>query len=111
MPEQTNSNTSDRRSISITARLKCLQLSLSGINAATIAFSSRTDKARELAKTVLKICSNSLMTIEARYRRKALVGDAEEPGALITQLSRRKDNLRAFSSTRKQSRVLSAALQ
>ncbi len=86
-----------------------------GINAATIAFLLKeTDKARELAKTVLKICEQQ----PDDYWKHATVaealvvlGDAEGARrAYLAAVNAEKDNLRAFSSTRKQARVLSRQL-
>jgi class 3 adenylate cyclase/tetratricopeptide (TPR) repeat protein len=86
-----------------------------GINAATIAFLLKeTDKANRIAKTVLEICQQQ----PDDYWKHATVaealvvlGDAEAAkSAYRAAVAAEKDNLRAFSSTRKQARVLSRQL-
>src|SRR5256885_8850713 len=86
-----------------------------GINAATIAFLLKEkDKAAGIAKTVLEICQSQ----PDDYWKHATVaealvvlGDAEEAKkAYRAAVAAEKDNLRAFSSTRKQARVLSREL-
>ena len=86
-----------------------------GINAATIAFLLKDkDKAARIARTVLEICQRQ----PDDYWKHATVaealvvlGDAEEAKkAYRAAVAAEKDNLRAFSSTRKQARVLSREL-
>jgi len=86
-----------------------------GINAATIAFLLREkDKAASIAKTVLEICQGQ----PDDYWKHATVaealvvlGDTEAArNAYRAAVSLESDNLRAFSSTRKQARVLSREL-
>src|SRR5256714_1229751 len=86
-----------------------------GINAATIAFLLKDkDKAARIARTVLEICQRQ----PDDYWKHATVaealvvlGDAEEAKkAYRAAVAGEKDNLRAFSSTRKQARVLSGEL-
>jgi len=86
-----------------------------GINAATIAFLLKeTDKANRLAETVLEICRKQ----PDDYWKHATVaealvvlGDAEgAKRAYRAAVAAETDNLRAFSSTRKQARVLSRQL-
>src|SRR5947207_984417 len=86
-----------------------------GINAATIAFLLKdTDKASRIAKTVLEICQ----TQPDDYWKHATVaealvvlGDAEgAKRAYRAAVAAESDNLRAFSSTRKQARALSRQL-
>jgi class 3 adenylate cyclase/tetratricopeptide (TPR) repeat protein len=86
-----------------------------GINAATIAFLLKeTDKANRIAKTVLEICQQQ----PDDYWKHATVaealvvlGDADAArSAYRAAVAAEKDNLRAFSSTRKQARVLSRQL-
>jgi class 3 adenylate cyclase/tetratricopeptide (TPR) repeat protein len=86
-----------------------------GINAATIAFLLREkDKAASIAKTVLEICQGQ----PDDYWKHATVaealvvlGDTEGArNAYRAAVSLESDNLRAFSSTRKQARVLSREL-
>jgi class 3 adenylate cyclase/tetratricopeptide (TPR) repeat protein len=86
-----------------------------GINAATIALLLKeTDKARRLARTVLEICQRQ----PDDYWKHATVaealvvlGDADAAkNAYRAAVASEKDNLRAFSSTRKQARVLSRQL-
>jgi len=86
-----------------------------GINAATIAFLLKeTDKANRIAKTVLEICQKQ----PDDYWKHATVAEAlvvlgDEEGAKSAYraaVAAENDNLRAFSSTRKQARVLSRQL-
>ncbi|MEY2577519.1 MAG: hypothetical protein QOI49_343 [Verrucomicrobiota bacterium] len=86
-----------------------------GINAATIAFLlNERDKADRIAKTVLEICQ----TQPDDYWKHATVaealvvlGDAEgAKSAYRAAVAAESDNLRAFSSTRKQARTLSRQL-
>jgi class 3 adenylate cyclase/tetratricopeptide (TPR) repeat protein len=86
-----------------------------GINAATIAvLLKETDKAGRIAKTVLEICEQQ----PDDYWKHATVaealvvlGDAEgAKHAYRAAVAAESDNLRAFSSTRKQARVLSRQL-
>jgi class 3 adenylate cyclase/tetratricopeptide (TPR) repeat protein len=86
-----------------------------GINAATIALLLKeTDEAKRLAKIVLKICEQQ----PDDYWKHATVaealvvlGDAEAAKtAYRAAVAAEKDNLRAFSSTRKQARSLSRQL-
>jgi class 3 adenylate cyclase/tetratricopeptide (TPR) repeat protein len=86
-----------------------------GINAATIAFLLKeTDKANRIAETVLEICQKQ----PDDYWKHATVAEAlvvlgDEKGAKSAYraaVATESDNLRAFSSTRKQARVLSRQL-
>ena len=86
-----------------------------GINAATIAFLLKdTAKAHRLANTVLKICEEQ----PDDYWKHATVaealvvlGDVEAAkNAYRAAVAAENDNLRAFSSTRKQARALSRQL-
>ena len=86
-----------------------------GINAATIAFLLKDrDKAASIAKTVLEICQSQ----PDDYWKHATVaealvvlGDTEGArNAYRAAVALESDNLRAFSSTRKQARVLSREL-
>ena len=86
-----------------------------GINAATIALLlNETDKARRIAESVLEICQKQ----PDDYWKHATVaealvvlGDAEGARrAYQAAVASEKDNLRAFSSTRKQARALSRQL-
>jgi class 3 adenylate cyclase/tetratricopeptide (TPR) repeat protein len=86
-----------------------------GINAATIAFLLKeTDKASRIAKTVLEICH----TQPDDYWKHAtlaealvVLGDTEgAKSAYRAAVAAESDNLRAFSSTRKQARSLSRQL-
>jgi len=86
-----------------------------GINAATIAFLLKEkDKAAGIAKTVLEICQGQ----PDDYWKHATVaealvvlGDTEGArNAYRAAVVLERDNLRAFSSTRKQARVLSREL-
>jgi class 3 adenylate cyclase/tetratricopeptide (TPR) repeat protein len=86
-----------------------------GINAATIAaLLKETDKAGRIAKTVLEICEQQ----PDDYWKHATVaealvvlGDTEgAKRAYRAAVAAESDNLRAFSSTRKQARVLSRQL-
>jgi class 3 adenylate cyclase/tetratricopeptide (TPR) repeat protein len=86
-----------------------------GINAATIAFLlNERDKADRIAKTVLEICQ----TQPDDYWKHATVaealvvlGDADgAKSAYRAAVAAESDNLRAFSSTRKQARTLSRQL-
>jgi class 3 adenylate cyclase/tetratricopeptide (TPR) repeat protein len=86
-----------------------------GINAATIAFLLKeTGKATKIAQTVLEICREQ----PDDYWKHATVaealvvlGDAEgAKQAYKAAVAAESDNLRAFSSTRKQARVLSRHL-
>lgn len=86
-----------------------------GINAATIAFLLKEkDKAARIAKTVLEICQGQ----PDDYWKHATVaealvvlGDTEGArNAYRAAVASERDNLRAFSSTRKQARVLSREL-
>ena len=86
-----------------------------GINAATIAFLLKeTDKANRIARTVLEICQKQ----PDDYWKHATVAEAlvvlgDEKGAkdaYRAAVTAESDNLRAFSSTRKQARVLSCQL-
>ena len=86
-----------------------------GINAATIALLlNERDKAERIARTVLEICQGQ----EEDYWKHATVaealvvlGDAEgAKSAYRAAVAAESDNLRAFSSTRKQARSLSRQL-
>lgn len=86
-----------------------------GINAATIAFLLKeTDKAGQIARTVLEICQQQ----PDDYWKHATVaealvvlGDADGArDAYRAAAACERDNLRALSSTRKQARVLSRQL-
>lgn len=86
-----------------------------GINAATIAFLLKdTDKARSIARTVLEICQQQ----PDDYWKHATVAEAlvvlgdavGARNAYRAAVGCERDNLRAFSSTRKQARVLSRQL-
>jgi class 3 adenylate cyclase/tetratricopeptide (TPR) repeat protein len=86
-----------------------------GINAATIAFLLKEkEKAAGIAKTVLEICQ----TQPDDYWKHATVAEAlvvlgDTEGAreaYRAAVAAERDNLRAFSSTRKQARVLSREL-
>ena len=86
-----------------------------GINAATLALLlDETDKARELARAVLDICQQQ----PDDYWKQATVAEAlvilgDTEGArraYRTAVATERDNLQAFSSTRKQARVLSRHL-
>jgi class 3 adenylate cyclase/tetratricopeptide (TPR) repeat protein len=86
-----------------------------GINAATIAFLLKEkDKAASIAKTVFEICQGQ----PDDYWKHATVaealvvlGDTEGArNAYRSAVALESDNLRAFSSTRKQARVLSREL-
>lgn len=86
-----------------------------GINAATIAFLLKeTEKADQIARTVLEICQRQ----PDDYWKHATVaealvvlGDAEGARQAYTSaVAAEANNLRAFSSTRKQARVLSRHL-
>ena len=86
-----------------------------GINAATIAFLLKeTDKANRIARTVLEICQKQ----PDDYWKHATVAEAlvvlgdekGAKGAYLAAVAAENDNLRAFSSTRKQARVLSRQL-
>ena len=86
-----------------------------GINAATIAFLLKeTDKARQIAGNVLEICQQQ----PDDYWKHATVaealvvlGDADGARqAYRAAVAAESNNLRAFSSTRKQARVLSRQL-
>jgi class 3 adenylate cyclase/tetratricopeptide (TPR) repeat protein len=86
-----------------------------GINAATIAFLLKeTEKANRIARTVLEICQQQ----PDDYWKHATVaealvvlGDAEgAKRAYRAAVAAESDNLRAFSSTRRQARVLSRQL-
>ena len=86
-----------------------------GINAATIAFLLKeTDKASRIAKTVLEICQGQPDDYwkHATVAEALLVlGDAEGARrAYQAAVAAETDNLRAFSSTRKQARTLSRQL-
>lgn len=86
-----------------------------GINAATIAFLLKeTDKANQIARTVLEICQKQ----PDDYWKHATVAEAlvvlgnekAAKDAYRAAVAAESDNLRAFSSTRKQARVLSRQL-
>ena len=86
-----------------------------GINAATIAFLLKEkDKAAKIARTVLEICQSQ----PDDYWKHATVaealvvlGDTEGArNAYRAAVAAESDNLRAFSSTRRQARVLSREL-
>src|SRR3954452_5867525 len=86
-----------------------------GINAATIAFLLKEkEKAARIAKTVLEICQSQ----PDDYWKHATVAEAlvvlgDTEGAreaYRAAVATERDNLRAFSSTRKQARVLSREL-
>jgi class 3 adenylate cyclase/tetratricopeptide (TPR) repeat protein len=86
-----------------------------GINAATIALLLKdTDEAKRLAKIVLKICEQQ----PDDYWKHATVAEAlvvlghaeAAKSAYRAAVAAEKDNLRAFSSTRKQARSLSRQL-
>src|SRR5438874_1933445 len=86
-----------------------------GINAATIAFLLKeTDKASRIAKTVLEICQGQPDDYwkHATVAEALLVlGDAEGARrAYQAAVAAETDNLRAYSSTRKQARTLSRQL-
>jgi class 3 adenylate cyclase/tetratricopeptide (TPR) repeat protein len=86
-----------------------------GINAATIAFLLKErDKANQIAQTVLEICR----TQPDDYWKHATVAEAlvvlgkadEAKEAYRAAVASERDNLRAFSSTRRQARALSRHL-
>src|SRR5256885_4750724 len=86
-----------------------------GINAATIAFLLKEkDKAARIAKRVLEICQNQpddYWKLATVAEAKVVLGDTEGArNAYRAAVALERDNLRAFSSTRKQARVLSREL-
>ena len=86
-----------------------------GINAATIAFLLKeTDKASQIARTVLEICQeqpDDYWKFATVAEALVVLGDAEgAKQAYASAVAAESDNLRAFSSTRKQARVLSRQL-
>jgi class 3 adenylate cyclase/tetratricopeptide (TPR) repeat protein len=86
-----------------------------GINAATIAFLLKEkDKAASIAKTVLEICqgqADDYWKHATVAEALVVLGDTEGArNAYRAAVSAESDNLRAFSSTRKQARVLSREL-
>jgi class 3 adenylate cyclase/tetratricopeptide (TPR) repeat protein len=86
-----------------------------GINAATIALLLKeTDEAKRLAKIVLNICeqqSDDYWKHATVAEALVVLGDAEAAkSAYRAAVAVEKDNLRAFSSTRKQARSLSRQL-
>ena len=86
-----------------------------GINAATIAFLlNEKDKAARIAKTVLEICQsqpNDYWKHATLAEALVVLGDTEGArNAYRAAVALESDNLRAFSSTRKQARVLSRQL-
>src|SRR5947207_4245318 len=86
-----------------------------GINAATIAvLLKETDRASDIAKTVLEICQpqpDDYWKHATVAEALVVLGDAEgAKRAYRAAVAAESDNLRAFSSTRKQARVLSRQL-
>lgn len=86
-----------------------------GINAATIAFLlNETDKANRIAKTVLEICQaqpDDYWKHATVAEALVVLGDAEGARqAYRAAVASESDNLRAFSSTRRQARALSRHL-
>lgn len=86
-----------------------------GINAATIAFLLKeTDKASRIAKTVLEICQaqpDDYWKHATVAEALVVLGDTEgAKSAYRAAVAAESDNLRAFSSTRKQARSLSRQL-
>jgi len=86
-----------------------------GINAATIAFLLKEkDKAAGIAKTVLEICQgqpDDYWKHATVAEAMVVLGDSEGArNAYRAAVAAESDNLRAFSSTRKQARVLSREL-
>jgi class 3 adenylate cyclase/tetratricopeptide (TPR) repeat protein len=86
-----------------------------GINAATIAFLLKeTEKAGRIAKTVLEICQaqpDDYWKHATVAEALVVLGDAEgAKSAYRAAVAAESDNLRAFSSTRKQARSLSRQL-
>jgi class 3 adenylate cyclase/tetratricopeptide (TPR) repeat protein len=86
-----------------------------GINAATIAFLLKeTDKASRIARMVLEICEqqpDDYWKYATVAEALVVLGDAEgAKSAYRAAVASESDNLRAFSSTRKQARVLSRQL-
>jgi class 3 adenylate cyclase/tetratricopeptide (TPR) repeat protein len=86
-----------------------------GINAATIAFLLKeTDKANRIARTVLEICqgqADDYWKHATVAEAMVVLGDAEgAKSAYRAAVAAEPDNLRAFSSTRKQARSLSRQL-
>ena len=86
-----------------------------GINAATIAFLLKeTDKASQIARTVLEICQeqpDDYWKFATVAEALVVLGDAEgAKQAYASAVAAESENLRAFSSTRKQARVLSRQL-
>jgi class 3 adenylate cyclase/tetratricopeptide (TPR) repeat protein len=86
-----------------------------GINAATIAFLLKeTDKAGRIAQTVLEICKaqpDDYWKLATVAEALIILGDADGARqAYRAAVAAESDNLRAFSSTRKQARVLSRQL-
>jgi class 3 adenylate cyclase/tetratricopeptide (TPR) repeat protein len=86
-----------------------------GINAATIAFLLKeTDKASRIAKTVLEICQaqpDDYWKHATVAEALVVLGDTEgAKSAYRAAVAAENDNLRAFSSTRKQARSLSRQL-
>ena len=86
-----------------------------GINAATIAFLLKeTDKASRIAQTVLEICQaqpDDYWKHATVAEALVVLGDTEgAKSAYRAAVAAESDNLRAFSSTRKQARSLSRQL-
>jgi class 3 adenylate cyclase/tetratricopeptide (TPR) repeat protein len=86
-----------------------------GINAATIAFLLKeTDKANRIARTVLEICQaqpDDYWKHATVAEALVVLGDAEGARqAYRAAVASESDNLRAFSSTRRQARALSRNL-
>jgi class 3 adenylate cyclase/tetratricopeptide (TPR) repeat protein len=86
-----------------------------GINAATIAFLLKeTDKANRIARTVLEICQaqpDDYWKHATVAEALVVLGDAEgAKQAYRAAVEAERDNLRAFSSTRRQARTLSRHL-
>lgn len=86
-----------------------------GINAATIAFLLKeTDKASRIAKTVLEICQaqpDDYWKHATVAEALVVLGDTEgAKSAYRAAVAAESDNLRAFSSSRKQARSLSRQL-
>lgn len=85
-----------------------------GINAATIAFLLKEkDKAASIAKTVLEICQgqpDDYWKLATVAEAKVVLGDTEGARDAYRAAVALETDLRAFSSTRKQARVLSREL-
>jgi class 3 adenylate cyclase/tetratricopeptide (TPR) repeat protein len=86
-----------------------------GINAATIALLLKeTDRAKQIATEVLKICQpqpDDYWKLATVAEALVVLGDTDgAKQAYRSAVALEKDNLRAFSSTRKQARALSRQL-